>query len=177
MYICVSFSRVRETDPRRSVTSTAPFSEVIAPYRSYPVATIGSGSLAKKREASSPRSTLHRLCRYRFRTHACTYRRERMDEAVTTPPTFKRNFFERIYCVEFSPYEWSQHLICIALAKEIVVGTVRFQVCLRDGRRTLRFNDNLRVGSLQPCVTEGSLGSCVQNILTHREREFLSRLV
>lgn len=54
-----------------------------------------------------------------------------MDEAVTTPPTFKRSFFERIYCVEFSPYEWSQHLICIALAKEIVVGTVRFQVRAR----------------------------------------------
>lgn len=51
-----------------------------------------------------------------------------MDEAVTTPPTFKRNFFERIYCVELSPYEWSQHLICVALAKEIIVGTVRFQV-------------------------------------------------
>ncbi|KYN40352.1 Nucleoporin Nup37 [Trachymyrmex septentrionalis] len=50
-----------------------------------------------------------------------------MDEAVTTPPTFKRSFSERIYCVEFSPYEWSQHLICIALTKEIVVGTVRFQ--------------------------------------------------
>ncbi|XP_018057115.1 PREDICTED: nucleoporin Nup37 isoform X2 [Atta colombica] len=50
-----------------------------------------------------------------------------MDEAVTTPPTFKRSFSERIYCVEFSPYEWSQHLICIALAKEIVVGTVKFQ--------------------------------------------------
>jgi len=55
-----------------------------------------------------------------------------MDEAVTTPPTFKRSFSERIYCVEFSPYEWSQHLICIALAKEIVVGTVKFQVCARS---------------------------------------------
>jgi len=76
-----------------------------------------------------------RLCRFRFyaRTHVrIKDERNRMDEAITTPPTFKRSFFERIYCVEFSPYEWSQHLICIALAKEIVVGTVRFQVRARE---------------------------------------------
>lgn len=55
-----------------------------------------------------------------------------MDEAITTPPTFKRDFPDRIYCVEFSPYEWSQHLICIALSKEIVVGTIKFQVCINN---------------------------------------------
>lgn len=42
-------------------------------------------------------------------------------------PTFKLNFSERIYCVELSPYEWSQHLICIALGEEIIVGNVKFQ--------------------------------------------------
>ncbi|EFN63084.1 Nucleoporin Nup37 [Camponotus floridanus] len=50
-----------------------------------------------------------------------------MDEAVTTKPTFKRTFPQRIYCVELSPYEWSQHLIAIALSKEIVISTIRFQ--------------------------------------------------
>nr|XP_031838478.1 nucleoporin Nup37 [Nomia melanderi] len=50
-----------------------------------------------------------------------------MDEALTTPPTFQLQFSKQIYCVEFSPYEWSQHLICIALAEEIVIGTIKFQ--------------------------------------------------
>ncbi|XP_076762880.1 nuclear pore complex protein Nup37 [Xylocopa sonorina] len=50
-----------------------------------------------------------------------------MDEALTTPPTFQLDFPKQIYCVELSPYEWSQHLISIALAEEIVVGTVKFQ--------------------------------------------------
>lgn len=51
-----------------------------------------------------------------------------MDEALTTPPTFQLHFSKQIYCVELSPYEWSQHLICIALAEEIVIGTIKFQV-------------------------------------------------
>lgn len=50
-----------------------------------------------------------------------------MDEALTTPPTFQLHFSKQIYCVELSPYEWSQHLICVALAEEIVIGTVKFQ--------------------------------------------------
>nr|XP_034176018.1 nucleoporin Nup37 [Osmia lignaria] len=50
-----------------------------------------------------------------------------MDEALTTPSTFQLRFSKQIYCVELSPYEWSQHLICIALAEEIVIGTVKFQ--------------------------------------------------
>lgn len=51
-----------------------------------------------------------------------------MDEALTTPPTFQLNFSKQIYCIELSPYEWSQQLICVALAEEIVIGTVKFQV-------------------------------------------------
>lgn len=51
-----------------------------------------------------------------------------MDEALITPPTFQLHFSKQIYCVELSPYEWSQHLICIALAEEIVIGTIKFQV-------------------------------------------------
>ncbi|XP_053999095.1 nucleoporin Nup37 [Hylaeus anthracinus] len=50
-----------------------------------------------------------------------------MDEALTTPPTFQLHFSKQIYCVELSPYEWSQQLICIALAEEIVIGTIKFQ--------------------------------------------------
>lgn len=50
-----------------------------------------------------------------------------MDEALITPPTFKLNLSGQIYCVEFSPYEWSQHLICIGLKEEIIVGTIKFQ--------------------------------------------------
>lgn len=51
-----------------------------------------------------------------------------MDEALTTPPTYQLHFSKQIYCVELSPYEWSQHLICVALAEEIVIGTIKFQV-------------------------------------------------
>ncbi|XP_043471472.1 nucleoporin Nup37 [Leptopilina heterotoma] len=50
-----------------------------------------------------------------------------MDEALVTPCAFKEKFAKQIYRVEFSPYEWSQHLICIALDQEIIVGTVKFQ--------------------------------------------------
>lgn len=50
-----------------------------------------------------------------------------MDQVLSTSPTHQLHFANQIYCVEFSPYEWSQHLICIALAEEIVVATVKFQ--------------------------------------------------
>ncbi|XP_015514813.1 nucleoporin Nup37 [Neodiprion pinetum] len=50
-----------------------------------------------------------------------------MDEAIVTPPTYKLNFSEQIYCVELSPYEWSQRLICIALTGKITIGIVKFQ--------------------------------------------------
>ncbi|XP_001606460.1 nucleoporin Nup37 [Nasonia vitripennis] len=50
-----------------------------------------------------------------------------MEEAMTTQPTFKLNFAKQIQCVEWSPYEWSQHLICIALGEEIIVATIKFQ--------------------------------------------------
>ncbi|XP_043268025.1 nucleoporin Nup37 [Venturia canescens] len=50
-----------------------------------------------------------------------------MDEALVTQPTTKLCFSDQIHCVELSPYEWSQHLICIALSQEIIVGTVHFQ--------------------------------------------------
>nr|XP_033335091.1 nucleoporin Nup37 [Megalopta genalis]XP_033335092.1 nucleoporin Nup37 [Megalopta genalis]XP_033335093.1 nucleoporin Nup37 [Megalopta genalis]XP_033335094.1 nucleoporin Nup37 [Megalopta genalis] len=50
-----------------------------------------------------------------------------MDEALTTQSTFQLKFSKQIYCVELSPYEWSQHLICVALAEEIVIGTIKFQ--------------------------------------------------
>lgn len=50
-----------------------------------------------------------------------------MDEALTALPTYKLTFGSQIYCVELSPYEWSQRLICIALRREIIVGTLKFQ--------------------------------------------------
>ncbi|XP_066583643.1 nucleoporin Nup37 [Prorops nasuta] len=50
-----------------------------------------------------------------------------MEETLATPPTFKLNFSDQVHCVEFSPFEWSHHLICIALTHEIVIGTVKFQ--------------------------------------------------
>ncbi|XP_076647960.1 nuclear pore complex protein Nup37 [Halictus rubicundus] len=50
-----------------------------------------------------------------------------MDEGLTAPSTFELKFSKQIYCVELSPYEWSQNLICIALAEEIVIGTIKFQ--------------------------------------------------
>lgn len=50
-----------------------------------------------------------------------------MEEAIVSPPTYKLDFAEQIYCVELSPYEWSQHLICIALTGKITVGIVKFQ--------------------------------------------------
>jgi len=50
-----------------------------------------------------------------------------MEEALTTSPTFKLNFPKQIQCVEWSPYEWSQDLICIGLGDEIIVATVKFQ--------------------------------------------------
>ncbi|XP_012279700.1 nucleoporin Nup37 [Orussus abietinus] len=50
-----------------------------------------------------------------------------MEEALEASPTYRLNFSEQIYCVELSPYEWSQHLISIALDKEIIIGTVKFQ--------------------------------------------------
>ncbi|KAG8229460.1 hypothetical protein J437_LFUL005565 [Ladona fulva] len=45
----------------------------------------------------------------------------------SVPPLQKVNFPDQIYCVEFSPYEWSQNLICVAVSTEIVVGVVKFQ--------------------------------------------------
>lgn len=53
--------------------------------------------------------------------------KDTMDEALVSPPTTKLTFSEQIHCVELSPFEWSQHLICIALGEEIVVGTIKFQ--------------------------------------------------
>lgn len=51
-----------------------------------------------------------------------------MDETLSTPPTSKLNLSGQIYCVEFSPYEWSQQLICIGLKEEVIIGTIKFQV-------------------------------------------------
>jgi nuclear pore complex protein Nup37 len=53
-----------------------------------------------------------------------------MEEALLTPPTFKLNFPKQVQCVEWSPYEWSQNLICIALGQEIFIATIKFQVCI-----------------------------------------------
>ncbi|KAK0095844.1 hypothetical protein PV326_007210 [Microctonus aethiopoides] len=50
-----------------------------------------------------------------------------MDEAVLSSPTLKLSFTKQVYAVEFSPYEWSQNLICIAFDEEISIGTVKFQ--------------------------------------------------
>ncbi|XP_035725577.1 nucleoporin Nup37-like isoform X1 [Vespa mandarinia] len=50
-----------------------------------------------------------------------------MDETLSTPPTIKLNLSGQIYCVEFSPYEWSQQLICIGLKEEVIIGTIKFQ--------------------------------------------------
>ncbi|XP_011499458.1 PREDICTED: nucleoporin Nup37 [Ceratosolen solmsi marchali] len=50
-----------------------------------------------------------------------------MEEALLTPPTFKLNFPKQVQCVEWSPYEWSQNLICIALGQEIFIATIKFQ--------------------------------------------------
>ena len=51
-----------------------------------------------------------------------------MEEALITQHTFKLNFPKQIRCVEWSPYEWSKHLICIAVGDEIIVATIKFQV-------------------------------------------------
>lgn len=51
-----------------------------------------------------------------------------MEETQITPPTFKLDFAKKVQYVEFSPYEWSQHLICIGLGEEIIIATVKFQV-------------------------------------------------
>jgi hypothetical protein len=51
-----------------------------------------------------------------------------MDLLGTSPHTI--DFTDQIYRVEFSPYEYSQNLICIALANKIAVGNVKFQVCM-----------------------------------------------
>lgn len=48
-----------------------------------------------------------------------------MDPLVT--PTHAIDFTDQIFRVEFSPYEWSQNIICIALANKIAVGNVKFQ--------------------------------------------------
>ncbi|XP_071451263.1 nucleoporin Nup37 isoform X1 [Hetaerina americana] len=44
-----------------------------------------------------------------------------------SPPTQKVEFSNQIFAVEFSPYEWSQNLICLGLSTEIIVGVVKFQ--------------------------------------------------
>lgn len=49
-----------------------------------------------------------------------------MDPLVA--PTHTIDFTDQIFRVEFSPYEWSQNVICIALANKIAVGNVKFQV-------------------------------------------------
>lgn len=51
-----------------------------------------------------------------------------MEEALLTQPSFKLNFAKQVQYVEWSPYEWSQQLICIGLGEEIIVGTIKFQV-------------------------------------------------
>jgi hypothetical protein len=38
------------------------------------------------------------------------------------------NFTDQIFQVVFSPYEWSQNVICIAFTNKIAVGNVKFQV-------------------------------------------------
>lgn len=35
---------------------------------------------------------------------------------------------KQVMKVEFSPYEWSHNLICIAYPDEVIVGVVKFQV-------------------------------------------------
>lgn len=39
-------------------------------------------------------------------------------------------FPSQIFQAEFSPYEWSQNLLCIALKDKIVIGTLSIQVQL-----------------------------------------------
>ena len=51
-----------------------------------------------------------------------------MEEAILTQPTFKLKFAKQIQCIEWSPYEWSQDLICIALGEELIVAAIKFQV-------------------------------------------------
>ncbi|XP_012265130.1 nucleoporin Nup37 [Athalia rosae] len=50
-----------------------------------------------------------------------------MEEVLESPPTYKLNLAEQIYCVELSPYEWSQHLICVALTGKITIAIIKFQ--------------------------------------------------
>lgn len=45
-----------------------------------------------------------------------------------TIPTHTILLAEQIYSVAFSPYEWSQNLLCIALLNKITVASIRFQV-------------------------------------------------
>lgn len=53
-----------------------------------------------------------------------------MDEVLACPPTYKLNFAEQVHAVEFSPFEWSQNLICIAFDEEVSVGSIKFPVNL-----------------------------------------------
>ncbi|XP_069685180.1 nucleoporin Nup37 [Periplaneta americana] len=60
-----------------------------------------------------------------------------MDPLVTSTHTIY--FTDQIYQVEFSPYEWSQNIICIALANKIAVGNVKFQEEEDDLEEELEF--------------------------------------
>ncbi|XP_014204873.1 nucleoporin Nup37 isoform X2 [Copidosoma floridanum] len=50
-----------------------------------------------------------------------------MEETQIESPSFKLNFEMQIHCVEWSPYEWSEDLICIGLENKIIIASIKFQ--------------------------------------------------
>lgn len=51
-----------------------------------------------------------------------------MEEVLCTSPNYTLNFSKKVQFVEFSPYEWSQQLICIALGEELIIASIKFHV-------------------------------------------------
>lgn len=51
-----------------------------------------------------------------------------MDSTNSSPPTHSISFPDKIVAFELSSYEWSQNLLCVALADKLILGVVRFPV-------------------------------------------------
>lgn len=43
-------------------------------------------------------------------------------------PTHTINLNDQIFCFELSPYEWSQHLCCIAVQNKLILALIKFPV-------------------------------------------------
>lgn len=44
------------------------------------------------------------------------------------PPTHAVNLNDQIFCFELSPYEWSQHLACVAVQNKLILALFKFPV-------------------------------------------------